>query len=60
VRNIEEAGAQLWNRRGLCARAVAAGTIASRNGNPNATPAPFRTALREMCFFVMNMFYLLL
>src|SRR5262249_9524838 len=36
------------------ARAVFAGTIASRNGNPKATPAPFSTALREICFFVMN------
>src|SRR5678816_4723084 len=36
------------------ARAVPAGTIASRNGSPSVTPAAFRTARREICFFVMN------
>src|SRR5205823_3359462 len=40
------------------ARAVAAGTIASRNGKPNATPTPLSTALREICFFVMNISFL--
>src|SRR5689334_5128590 len=30
--------------------------MASRNGSPRVTPAAFRTALRLMCFFVMNMF----
>ena len=29
--------------------------MASRNGNPKVTPAPFSTALREICFLVMNM-----
>ena len=34
--------------------AVAAGTIASRSGNANETPAAFSTARRGICFLVMN------
>jgi len=35
--------------------AVAAGTIASRNGNATVAPSPRRTVRRERCFLVMNM-----
>ena len=55
VGHVEEARSQLGNRGGL-SKSGAAGTMASRNGNPKVTPAPFSTALREICFFVMNMF----
>jgi hypothetical protein len=30
--------------------------MASRNGNPKVTPTPLSTALREICFFVMNIY----
>ena len=35
------------------ARAVRAGTIASRNGSAIVTPMPLSIVRREMCFFVM-------
>ena len=54
VGHVEEARSQLGSRGGLSKRR-AAGTMASRNGNAKATPAPFSTVLREICFFVMNM-----
>src|SRR4029453_4122336 len=37
------------------ASTVHAGTIASRNGRPTATPAPRRKVRRERCFLVRNM-----
>src|SRR6266568_1744867 len=39
----------------VCANAVAAGTMASRNGSASAAPAPRRTVRRGMCFLVINM-----
>src|SRR5213079_3251994 len=39
----------------VCARTVAAGTIASSSGNASVTPVPRRKVRREMCFFEMNM-----
>ena len=43
----------------VCASAVAAGIIESSSGSASVAPAPFRIVRREMCFFEMNMFYLL-
>src|SRR4029453_3130111 len=40
----------------VCARSVAAGTIASSSGKARVTPAPRRKVRRGMCFFAMNMF----
>ena len=39
----------------VCASAVAAGIMASRNGSASVAPAPRRTVRREMCFLVINM-----
>src|SRR5205814_8468522 len=39
------------------AKGARAGIIDSRNGNASVTPAPRKTARREMCFCVMNIFY---
>src|SRR5712691_1293554 len=39
----------------VCARAVAAGTIASSNGSAKVTPAPLRNIRRGICFFETNM-----
>ena len=38
----------------VCARAVRAGTMASRNGRATVTPRPLRAARRDRCFCVMN------
>src|SRR3989442_798046 len=40
---------------GVCANAVAAGSIASKSGSASAPPAPRRTVRREMCFLLTNM-----
>src|SRR2546422_8214149 len=45
---------------GVCASAVAAGTMASRSGNANVTPAPWRKVRRGMCFLVINILIALL
>ncbi len=58
VGNVEEAARSLGTAA-VCARAVEAGTMASRNGNASVTPAAFSTVLRERCFLVMNMILLL-
>src|SRR5262245_49783681 len=34
---------------------VCAGSMASRNGNANVAPVPYRNVRREMCFRAMNM-----
>src|ERR1700720_3189842 len=47
VKRVFAAAAVLLN--GVCA-----GTIESSNGSASATPAPRRTARRDMCFLVMN------
>ena len=39
----------------VCARSVAAGTIASSNGKASAAPVPRKKVRRTMCFFAMNM-----
>jgi hypothetical protein len=39
----------------VCAHAVAAGFIASSNGNAIVAPTPFSTARRETCFLNTNM-----
>src|SRR5713226_10636733 len=39
------------------AKGARAGIIDSRNGKASVTPAPRKTARREMCFCVMNIFY---
>jgi len=38
----------------VCASAVAAGTMASRNGRAIVVPNPRNTFLRDTCFLVIN------
>ena len=38
----------------VCASAVPAGTIDSRNGSAIVTPTPCRNVRRDRCFLVMN------
>src|SRR5262245_15969343 len=45
---------RLFGRAGVCARSVAAGTIASSNGRASVAPAPLRTARRGMRRFATN------
>jgi hypothetical protein len=42
----------------VCAKAVAAGLMASRSGNAIVAPTPFRTARRETCCLNTNIAYL--
>ena len=39
----------------VCASAVAAGTMESRNGSARVAPIPRSTVRRDMCFFVIIM-----
>jgi len=39
----------------VCARSVAAGTIASSSGSASVTPAPRKKVRRGMCVFAINM-----
>src|SRR5438105_705106 len=45
---------RVFGTAAVWASRVWAGTIESNSGSAKATPAPRRTARREMCFFVMN------
>src|SRR5262245_7315868 len=45
---------RVFGRAGVCASAVMAGTIDSRNGRPTATPRPRRKSRRGRARLVMN------